>query len=215
MFARFEDGSGMTDHQIRDEVRTLTVAGYETVAEALAWASYLIATHPDVEASLVSELSGLPDDAPLGIEAMSALRYCRMILAEAMRLYPPTWLFVRVAEHDDVLPTGSFIPAGAKIYLSQWVLHRNPRYFPDPERFDPERFTDNAIRSRPRFTYIPFGAGRRLCIGEDFAWMQAVLALAWIMRRFRLRLEPGQTITPEPNVTLRPRDGIRMRIAPR
>ena len=107
------------------------------------------------------------------------------------------------------------IPAGAKIYLSQWVLHRNPRYFPDPERFDPERFTDNAIRSRPRFTYIPFGAGRRLCIGEDFAWMQAVLALAWIMRRFRLRLEPGQTITPEPNVTLRPRDGIRMRIAPR
>ena len=212
--ARFEDGSGMTERQIRDEVRTLTVAGYETVAEALTWGSYAIATHPDVEAALVSELSALPD-TPLGIEAMSELRYCRMVLAESMRLYPPTWLFVRVAEHDDVLPSGSFIPAGAKIYLSQWVMHRNPEYFPDPERFDPERFTDDAIRSRRRFTYIPFGAGRRLCIGEDFAWMQGVLALAWITRRFRLRLAPGQTITPEPNVTLRPRNGIRMRIAPR
>jgi cytochrome P450 len=136
-----------------------------------------------------------------------------MVVAEAMRLYPPTWLFVRVAEQDDVLPTGTRIPAGSKIYLSQWVMHRNPRFFPDPERFDPSRFAEAAIKARPRFTYVPFGAGRRLCIGEEFAWMQATLILASMARRLRLVLDHRLTVVPEPDVTLRPRGGLRMEVA--
>jgi cytochrome P450 len=138
-----------------------------------------------------------------------------MVIAEAMRLYPPTWLFVRVAQHEDVLPSGVFVAAESKIYLSQWVMHRNPRWFPDPDRFDPRRFSSDAVKARPRFSYLPFGAGRRLCIGEEFAWMQGVLILAAVARRFRLAVAPGQTITPEPNVTLRPRGGLRMRLARR
>jgi cytochrome P450 len=124
-------------------------------------------------------------------------------------------MFVRVAQRDDVLPSGVLIAAGSKVYLSQWVMHRNPRWFPDPERFDPHRFTTDAVRSRPRLAYLPFGAGRRLCLGEDFAWMQGVLVLAAVARRFRLLLAPGQTIEPEPNVTLRPRGGLRMQLAHR
>ena len=138
-----------------------------------------------------------------------------MVLAESMRLYPPTWLFVRVAQRDDVLPSGAAVPSGTKIYLSQWVMHRDARYFADPDRFDPRRFAADAISARPRFAYFPFGAGRRLCIGEEFAWMQGVSILASAARRFRLTLAPGQTIVPEPNVTLRPRKGLRMQLARR
>ena len=150
-----------------------------------------------------------------GVTDITKLPYARMVLAEAMRLYPPTWMFVRVAQRDDVLPTGAFVAAGSKIYLSQWVMHRNPRWFPEPERFDPRRFTSDAIKARPRLAYLPFGAGRRLCLGEDFAWMQGVLMLAAVARRFRLTLAPGQTVEPEPNVTLRPKGGLAMRVARR
>jgi cytochrome P450 len=207
--ATYDDGSGMTDGQIRDEVRTLSIAGYETIAEALTWAWYLLAGSPPDESRVAAEaLVGPPTHH-------EALTYCRMVIAEAMRLYPPTWLFVRVAQHEDVLPSGVFVAAESKIYLSQWVMHRNPRWFPDPDRFDPRRFSSDAVKARPRFSYLPFGAGRRLCIGEEFAWMQGVLILAAVARRFRLAVAPGQTITPEPNVTLRPRGGLRMRLARR
>jgi cytochrome P450 len=207
--ATYDDGSGMTDGQIRDEVRTLSIAGYETIAEALTWAWYLLAGSPPDESRVAAEaLVGPPT-------RHEALTYCRMVIAEAMRLYPPTWLFVRVAQHEDVLPSGVFVAAESKIYLSQWVMHRNPRWFPDPDRFDPRRFSSDAVKARPRFSYLPFGAGRRLCIGEEFAWMQGVLILAAVARRFRLAVAPGQTITPEPNVTLRPRGGLRMRLARR
>jgi cytochrome P450 len=209
--ARHDDGPGMSDVQIRDEVRTLALAGYETIAEALTWTWYLLGESASAEAAVAEEVADLSSDGPRGISTIASLPYCRMVLAEAMRLYPPTWLFVRVAQDEDVLPSGVSIGAGSKIYLSQWVIHRNPRYFPDPERFDPQRFTDDAIRARPRFTYLPFGAGRRLCIGEDFAWMQGVLIMASVARRYHLRLLPGQVVVPQPNVTLRPRHGIRMR----
>jgi cytochrome P450 len=207
--ATYDDGSGMTDGQIRDEVRTLSIAGYETIAEALTWAWYLLAGSPPDESRVAAEALVEP---PARHEALT---YCRMVIAEAMRLYPPTWLFVRVAQHEDVLPSGVFVAAESKIYLSQWVMHRNPRWFPDPDRFDPRRFSSDAVKARPRFSYLPFGAGRRLCIGEEFAWMQGVLILAAVARRFRLAVAPGQTITPEPNVTLRPRGGLRMRLARR
>jgi cytochrome P450 len=214
--ARYDDGSGMTDEQIGDEVRTLSIAGYETIAEALTWTWYLLAGCADAETALAVEArSAAPEDHAVGVTDVTTLPYTRMVLAEAMRLYPPTWMFVRVAQRDDVLPSGVLIAAGSKVYLSQWVMHRNPRWFPDPERFDPHRFTTDAVRSRPRLAYLPFGAGRRLCLGEDFAWMQGVLVLAAVARRFRLLLAPGQTIEPEPNVTLRPRGGLRMQLAHR
>jgi cytochrome P450 len=213
---RYDGGSSLTDEQIRDEVRTLSIAGYETVAEALTWAWYLLAGCAQAEATLDAEVDDAASaDRALGAAEMARLPYARMVLAEAMRLYPPTWLFVRVAQHDDVLPSGVFIGSGSKIYLSQWVMHRNSRWFPDPDRFDPQRFSSDAVKARPRFTYLPFGAGRRLCIGEDFAWMQGVLILAGVARRFRLLLAPGQTVVPEPNVTLRPSGGLRMQLARR
>jgi len=212
MQATFDDGSHMDDQQIRHEVRSLTVAGFETVAEALTWAWFLLAQFPATESAIISEVSAVSGNRSLDAADLPSLPYCRMVLAEAMRLYPPTWLFVRVAQEDDVLPSGTHIPAGSKIYLSQWVIHRNPRFFPNPETFDPDRFAEDAIRSRPRYSYLPFGAGRRLCIGEEFAWMQGVLLLAAIARRTRLQLVAGQTVVPEPNVTLRPRNGIRMRV---
>lgn len=213
--AKYEDGTTMSDEQIRDEARTLAVAGYETVAEALTWTWYLLATSPSAESAVAVEAGAIPEDRPLGVADLATLPYCRMVLAESMRLYPPTWLFVRVAQNSDVLPSGVRIAAGSKIYLSQWVIHRNPRYFPDPDRFDPQRFTDEAITARPRFTYLPFGTGRRLCIGEEFAWMQGMLLMASIARRFRLLLVPGQSIAPEPNVTMRPRNGIWIQVARR
>ena len=214
--ARYDDGSGMSDEQISDEVRTLSLAGYETVAEALSWTWYLLAGAAESEAAVWAEVDGVATvEGGIGIAELARLLWCRMVLAESMRLYPPTWLFVRVAGTDDVLPSGVFIAAGSKIYLSQWVMHRNPRYFPDPNRFDPRRFAPEAIASRPRFTYLPFGAGRRLCIGEEFAWMQGVSIMASIARRFRLLLPSGQQVVPEPNVTLRPRGGLRMRLAAR
>ena len=214
--ARYDDGTGMSDEQIRDEVRTLSVAGYETVAEALSWTWYLLAGAPEAEAATWREV----DDAAIrggaiGLAELAKLPWCRMVLAESMRLYPPTWLFVRVAQRDDVLPSGVSVAAGTKIYLSQWVMHRNPRYFPEPHQFDPRRFSPEAIAARPRFTYLPFGAGRRLCIGEEFAWMQGVSIMASVARRFRLVLDGAQTVAPEPNVTLRPRGGLHMRLAAR
>lgn len=212
--ARYDDGSGMTDEQIRDEVYTLSIAGYETIAEGLTWSWYLLSEGVEAETMLAAEArdAARAHDA-LGPTDVTTLPYTRMVLAEAMRLYPPTWMFVRVAQHDDVLPSGVLIAAGSKIYLSQWVMHRNPRWFPEPERFDPRRFTSDAIKTRPRLSYLPFGAGRRLCIGEEFAWMQGVLILAAVARRFRLARSAGQDVVPEPNVTLRPAGGLRMRLA--
>jgi cytochrome P450 len=214
--ARYDDGTGMSDEQISDEVRTLSLAGYETVAEALSWSWYLLAGATEAESAVWAEVDGVATgERGIGTAELARLPWCRMVLAEAMRLYPPTWLFVRVAQRDDVLPSGVFVAAGSKLYLSQWVMHRNPRYFADPDRFDPRRFAPEAIGSRPRFTYLPFGAGRRLCIGEEFAWMQGVSIMASVARRFRLVLPPGQSVEPEPNVTLRPHGGLPMRLAAR
>ncbi len=214
--ARYDDGQGLTDEQIRDEMRTLSVAGYETVAEALTWAWYLLAGADDVASMLWEEADGAaPPTRSLSSADAARLPWCRMVLAESMRLYPPTWLFARVAQGNDMLPSGVRVAAGCKIYLSQWVMHRHPRYFAEPARFDPRRFTPEAMKSRPALAYFPFGAGRRLCIGQELAWMQGVLILATVARRFRLALAPGQLVVPEPNVTLRPRGGLRMRVLAR
>lgn len=215
MQAKYDDGTGMTDKQIRDELLTLFSAGYETIGEALTWTWYLLSQNPEVDLRFRRELREVLGDRIPSVNDISKLRYTGMILAESMRLYPPTWIFIRMARQDAILPSGFTIPAGSKLYLCQYVMHRNARYWANPERFDPERFTESAKKTRPQFAYFPFGGGIRVCIGEAFAKMECMLALAFIAQRFALTLVSGQTIVPKPHMTLRPKNQIMMRIQQR
>ena len=211
LLARDEEGggAGMSDVQIRDEAMTLFLAGHETTALALTWTWYLLAQNPEVEARLHAELDALPEEHLPGAEDLRRLEYARMTLAESMRLYPPAWAIGRRALEDVAI--GEYvIPTGSLVVVSQYVTHRDPRWFPEPERFDPERFTPEAEAARPRYAYFPFGAGSRLCIGERFAWMEGVLVLATIARRWRARLDPAQRVELSPLVTLRPKHGMRV-----
>lgn len=210
--ARYEDGSSMTDQQVRDEALTLCVTGFETTGEALTWTCYLLSQHPDVRAKLNDEIWQVLNGRLPQANDIGRLPYAGMVLAESLRLYPPTWLYIRMANGPDVLPSGVQIRAGSKLYLSQYVSHRNPEYFPDPERFDPERFSESGKQGRPAFAYFPFGGGPRVCIGEHFAKIQATLVLATLMQRIEFTLEPGQIVEPEPGITLTPKYGIRMKV---
>jgi len=210
--ARYEEGMGMSDKQVHEEALVLLVTGYETIGEALSWTWYLLAEHPEIASRLVAEVKMALDDRVPRSEDLPKLDYVSMVLAESMRLYPPTWIFVRMARHEDTLPSGVTIPTGSKLYLCQYVMHRNPRYFPDPEQFDPERFSEPVKKTRPQFSYFPFGGGARVCIGEHFAKMEGTLVLAAIAQRFRLSLVPDQMIVLEPMMTLRPKNGIKMTV---
>jgi cytochrome P450 len=204
-----EGGGGMTDRQLRDEVMTLLLAGHETTANALTWTWYLLSGNPDAEARWREELREVLGDRAATVEDLPALRYTEMVLAESMRLFPPAWGMGRRALRDLTLG-GFLIRKGAILALSPYIVHRDPRLWPDPLRFDPERFTAEARAARPRFAYFPFGAGARSCIGEPFAWMEGVLLLATIGQRWRLRLLPGHPVEPKALMTLRPRYGMRM-----
>lgn len=204
-----EDGRGMTDQQLRDEVMTLFVASHETTANALAWTWYLLAMHPEAEAQLLSDL-----DAALGGRAPSAADLPRLgcaerVIWEAMRLYPPAYAFGREALRDCTVG-GHRLPEGITVLISQWVLHRDPRFFDAPEEFRPQRWANGLAQRLPRCAYIPFGAGPRVCIGNTFALMEATLILATLARAFRFALVPGQAVKPWPSITLRPADGIKV-----
>jgi cytochrome P450 len=203
-------GGFMTDQQVRDEAMTLFLAGHETTANALTWTWYLLAQHPDVEARLHAEVDALGHGLPTAAD-LPRLAYTRMVLAESMRLYPPAWGMGRRALAD-VQIGGYTIPAGSLVLVSPYVTQRDARFFPDPGRFDPERWTTEAQAARPRFAYFPFGGGARQCIGEQFAWTEGILALATISRRWRLRLVPGHPVALHPLITLRPRHGMRMTV---
>src|SRR5215218_4797704 len=205
------DRTGMTDEQLRDEVMTIFLAGHETTANALAWTWYLLSQNREVEARLHAELDEVLAGRPPTAEDLPRLRYTEMVFAESMRLYPPAWILGRRALEEFEVG-GHLIPRGGLVILSPYVMQRDPRYFPDPEQFDPERFTPEAKASRPQFSYFPFGGGPRRCVGEGFAWMEAVLILAALARRWRLRLAPGVVVRTEPRITLRPgKGGILMR----
>ena len=212
---RDEEGNRMDVEQIRDETMTLFLAGHDTTANALAWTWYLISQHRDVEFRLLAELNEVLGGRAPAFADIPKLVYTGMIFSEAMRLYPPAYILVRTALHDDCLPSGAAIPAGADIFMSQYLVHRNPRYFPDPGRFDPERFNPLIKRDWPDYAYFPFGGGSRICIGEPFARMEGVLLIAAIAQHFKMILIPGQAIVPEPLVTLRPKHGIRMMLIKR
>jgi cytochrome P450 len=213
MAARDDESKGMTDQQLRDEVMTLVLAGHETTASALAWTFDLLSRHPDVDRRVAEEARAL-GDRPITIEDLPRLTYTSWVVQEAMRLYPPVWVFERQAIADDVV-AGYAIPKGTIVAVSPWALHRNPRYWENPEGFDPERFRPDEVEKRPRCAYLPFATGPRQCIGNAFALMEAQIVLATVARKWRLSLIPGGNAVPDPKVTLRPRDGLQMTLAPR
>jgi cytochrome P450 len=215
LLAQDEEGDGgmMTDLQVRDEALTLLLAGHETTANALTWSWYLLSQNPDVEARMREEVTSLLNGRIPTTADVPRLEYAQMVFAEAMRLYPPAWAIGRQALKEyriDRYP----VPAGSILLMSPWVMHRDPRYYPEPLKFEPERWRLEAKNARPRFSYFPFGGGPRVCIGESFAWMEGVLILSAISQRWRLRLAPDQRVEPKPMVTLRPKYGMRMVVSP-
>lgn len=203
------DGGSMTDEQLRDECMTLFLAGHETTANALTWTWYLLSQHPEVEARLHAEIDGVLVGRLPTVDDLPNLRYTEMVLAESMRLYPPAWVMGRRVMEP--YSTGGYtFPVHSIILLSPYLMHHDPRYFPDPFVFDPQRWTPEARAARPRFSYFPFGAGPRQCIGEAFAWMEGALLIATLARNWKLRLVPGHPVALLPLITLRPRHGMRM-----
>jgi cytochrome P450 len=203
------DHSGMTDKQVRDEALTLFLAGHETTANALTWTWYLLSQHPAVHERLRAELDTVLGGRTPSFDDIANLRYTEMVFAEAMRLYPPAWAITRLVVEPHTLD-GIELPAGSIAIMCPYIIHRNPKFYPDPERFDPDRWTPEAKEQRPRLSYFPFGAGPRICIGERFAWMEGILLLATIGQKWRMTLPPEQVVEISPQITLRPKHGMRM-----
>lgn len=204
--------SGMSDTQVRDEVMTIFIAGHETTANALTWTFYLLSQNPDIEKRLLVELLTVIDgNRTPTVDDIPKLKFTEKVLRESMRLYPPVWLIGRSVDNDYTL--GKYIvPAGSTIMMSQYVMHHDPRYYNEPERFDPERWSSEAKSSLPRFSYFPFGGGIRGCIGEPFAWMEGILVLASITRQWKMSLVPGHRVELDPAITLRPKYGMKMKL---
>lgn len=206
------DGGSMTDQQLRDECITIILAGHETTANALTFTWMLLAQNPAVEAKLHAEVTALGDRLPT-IDDLPQLKYTEMVFAESMRLYPPAWIVGRMAHEPHTLAVNGeqlAVAVGDTVLSSQWVMHRSPQYFPEPLKFDPERWKPEAKSARPKFAYFPFGGGPRQCIGEGFAWMEGVLLLASIAQKWKFRLVPGFKLKLQPAITLRPKHGMMM-----
>ena len=203
-----EDGSRMTDKQLRDETITLFLAGHETTANAISWTFWLLAKNPAVEKKFHEELSGVLGCCAPNIEDIPKLLYTSHILTESMRLYPPAWGMARLVK-EPVGVAGYKLVPGNGVACAQWVVHRDPRWFEDPEKFVPERWEGDLLKRIPRFAYFPFGGGPRQCIGNSFALMEATLILATIAQKFRFRLDENHPVKPLASITLRPEHGIR------
>lgn len=205
-----DDASTMTDEQVRDEVLTLFLAGHETTANAMVWTWYLLSQNTEKEAKLHAEIDQVLGGRPPSIDDIPNLKYTEAVLAESMRLFPPAWTIGRLAIEDHELG-GYSIPKGSLVLASQYVIHRDPRFWNDPETFLPERWESESVKeATQKFTYFPFGAGVRRCIGEGFAWTEGILLLATLAQRWKLRLVPEQKIGLHPMITLRPKFGMRM-----
>jgi cytochrome P450 len=202
-------GAPMNEQQIRDELMTFMLAGHETTANALAWTLYLLSKHPDARARLEDEVDTVLTGRPPAAADADKLEWTNAVISESMRLYPPAWIIERQALAEDRLD-GLAIPKRGIVVTPPYLIHRNPRHWPNPEGFDPSRFLPGAAAGRHRLAYLPFGGGRRQCVGSGFATLEAALLLATITQRFRLNAVPGAAPTPQPTVTLRPADGIPM-----
>jgi cytochrome P450 len=209
-----DDGGVMTDQQVRDEAMTIFLAGHETTANALTWTWYLLSENRNAARQLHDEVDRVLRGRQPSVEDIPRLPYVERVVTEAMRLYPPAWLIGRraIAEYR----FGPYVaPPRAILIMSPFIVQRDARHYPDPERFDPDRWTPERKASRPPFTYFPFGGGPRRCIGESFAWMELILIVATIAQRWDLRLVPGHPVVPQPLITLRAKHGMRMTVAAR
>jgi cytochrome P450 len=214
MAARDEQGQGMTDAQLRDEAMTLLLAGHETTALAMSWALHLLSLNPEVQERLVAELEEVLGDRDAGVEDVDALPYTEAVINEAMRVYPPAWLIGRESTEPFEI-NGKTYAAGTTVLVSPWVLHRDPRYFDDPEVFRPERWLDGLAERLPRFAFMPFGGGPRICIGQRFAMIEAVLMTATLARRFSFEGQRDRPPKPFPSITLRPEGGVWVKLGQR
>ncbi len=210
--AQDEDGSRMSDQQLRDETMTLILAGHETTALALSWTLYLLSQHPEVEFPLLEELQQVLNGRNPTVADLPKLIYTEKMIKEGMRLYPPAWAVdARIAVRETNLGTYP-IAKGTLMLASQWVMHRHPRYYTDPERFNPNRWTDEFVKQLPKYAYFPFGGGPRLCIGNTFAMMEATLILARLVQSYHFELVASHPVVPQASITLRPKYGIRLKL---
>jgi cytochrome P450 len=212
--ARDEGGGGMSAQEVRDHVITIFLAGHETTAMAMTWTWFLLSQHPEVESKLHAELDSVLGGRAPAHEDLSKLTYTRMVVEESMRIYPPVHTIARQAIGDDTL-VNRHIPKGSAVMIAPWVLHRHIKLWEQPGRFDPERFSPERSAARPRFSYMPFGGGKRICIGAAFALAEATVLLATLAQRFSLRLVPGHPVEPQGLITLRARYGMKMLLNPR
>jgi cytochrome P450 len=214
-----DDGSIMTDKQLRDEIITILIAGHETTSNALTWTYYLLSQNPQIERRVFEEI-----DLVLGgnseeykqpsIADLPKLNYVEKVFREAMRLYPPVWTMGRFVQNDYTL--GEYtIPKGSSLMFSQFVMHHNTKYYDNPESFDPDRWTEEFKMHLPRFSYFPFGGGIRGCVGEPFAWQEGILLIATISSYWSMRLAPNQSVKLQPGITLNPKNGIKMKLKSR
>jgi cytochrome P450 len=207
--AQDEDGSRMTDKQLRDETITLFLAGHETTASTLSWTWWLLAQNPAAEAKLHAELDAVLGDRPPTLDDLPKLVYAGHVITESLRLYPAAWGLARLAVEDHEI-AGYPVTKGMGVTMAQWVVHRDTRWYDAPEEFRPERWENDLLKRLPRFAYFPFGGGPRQCIGNAFALMEATLILATIAQKFRLRLVAKHPVVPLASITLRPRHGVRV-----
>jgi len=207
--AQDEDGSRMTDRQLRDETITLFLAGHETTASTLSWTWWLLAQNPTAEATLHAELDAVLGDRAPSLDDLPKLVYAGQVITESLRLYPAAWGLARLAVEDHEI-AGYPVTKGMGVAMAQWVVHRDPRWYDAPEEFRPKRWENDLMKRLPRFAYFPFGGGPRQCIGNTFAVMEATLILATIARKFHLRLVANHSVTPLASITLRPRHGVRV-----
>ncbi|KAA2262618.1 cytochrome P450 [Solihabitans fulvus] len=212
--ARDESGTrGMTDRQIRDEVVTIFLGGYETTALSLVWTFSLLSRHPEAEVAVRAELADRVGDRPVTAADLPALTYLRLVYQESLRLYPPVWTMSRSPIEHDVIG-GHRIPRGSQVFLSPYLVHRHPEFWDNPEGFQPERFAKQGPAQRPRYSYLPFSRGPRLCPGSGIALLEAPLVIARILQSYRLSLQPGHLCVPTSNVFLYPKGGMPMRLTP-
>ena len=212
LLTRDETGGRLGPAEIRDQLVTFFVAGHETTSNALTWAWYLLARHPEAEALLHEEVRTVLGGRLPTVDDLPRLTYTEMGVKEAMRLYPPAWILSGRVGSADIALGPYHLPAGSAVFISPYAMHRLPDYFSEPDRFVPERFTAAKERELPRYAYIPFGAGPRVCIGNHFAMLEVRLILATIAQRFRFALPPGHEVVLNPQITLSPRDGLCMRV---
>jgi cytochrome P450 len=210
-----QGGDGMTDAQLRDEVMSMLIAGHETVSTALTWTCYLLARHGEAQSRVTDEVDRVCGGRPPTAADLPHLDYTRRVVMEAMRLYPPLWIMGR-SPVEDVEVSGHLLTKGSVVLLSQYVTHRHPAFWDDPEAFEPDRFLPEAARERHRYAYFPFGGGPRKCIGESFGLMEMPLVIARMLQECRLELMPGhQAVVPAPGISLRPANGLMMVVRPR